>query len=142
MFVFPLKLQQLSMPLMMSLMWLTVFQGLCTGRGCSAETVAECIKPILMMDKNGSCFAGIAAGAAMRKFSKTFQCVVEIVSVIISTYREGETGPCNIEEFCEHIIAGERALHPEICLKDLEDHACIPVKVLKDFCGPQCIEYD
>ncbi|KQK83298.1 hypothetical protein AAES_61487 [Amazona aestiva] len=50
---------------------------------------------------------------------------------------------CNIEEPCEHIIAGAGALHPEICLKDLEeDHAYIPVKIFKDFCGPQCIEYD
>lgn len=40
------------------------------------------------------------------------------------------------EESSEHIIAGAGALHPEICLKDLEeDHACIPVKVFKDFCG-------
>ncbi|KAM9508464.1 elongation factor 2-like [Guaruba guarouba] len=123
MFVFPLKLQQLSMSLMMSLMWLTVFQGLCIGRGCSAESVEECIKPILMMNKRDHTLLELQLKPD--KLSKTFQCAVEIVSVIISTYREGETGPCNIEESCEHIIAGAGALHPEICLKDLEEHhAC------------------
>lgn len=39
---------------------------------------------------------------------------------------------CIIEESGEHIIAGAGELHLEICLKDLEeDHACIPLKVLR-----------
>lgn len=37
-----------------------------------------------------------------------------------------------IEESGEHIIAGAGELHLEICLKDLEeDHACIPLKVMR-----------
>ncbi|KAM6109074.1 LOW QUALITY PROTEIN: elongation factor 2-like [Phoenicopterus ruber ruber] len=35
---------------------------------------------------------------------------------------------CVIEESGEHIVAGAEELHLEICLKDLEDRACIPIK--------------
>ncbi|KAF5302988.1 hypothetical protein FQA39_LY19050 [Lamprigera yunnana] len=40
---------------------------------------------------------------------------------------------CITEESGKHIITGVGELHLEICLKDLEDHACVPIKKSNTF---------
>ncbi|XP_029861274.1 elongation factor 2-like isoform X4 [Aquila chrysaetos chrysaetos] len=55
------------------------------------QAIAERIKPVLMMNKMDR--ALLELQLEPEELYQTFQCIVENVNVIISTYGEGETGP-------------------------------------------------